>query len=125
TLARVLDRGLGREAGYVLPLARVAGAWVSAAWTFRRGHLFLVPGDSSIGLRLPLSSLDESVPPPSPWPEEPVVPPDPRRAEETAAQQKVAAEERARRRGLVYRTALCVEPRDGWLFVFLPPLPTA
>ena len=40
-----------REAGFVLPLSCDATGWRSHAWTFRREHLFLVPGDSPIGLR--------------------------------------------------------------------------
>jgi uncharacterized protein (DUF2126 family) len=70
-LSRVLDQGLGRAAGYVLPLSREKGAWRSEPWVFRRGHLFLVPGDSPIGLRLPLSSLPKA-PLPSPAPPSPV-----------------------------------------------------
>ena len=78
-LARILDKGLGREAGWVLPLLRADKAWTSERWSFRRGHLFLVPGDSPIGLRLPLGSLGPGAVP-SPF-EEPVDPPDPRREE--------------------------------------------
>jgi transglutaminase-like putative cysteine protease len=51
-LARVLDHGLGREVGYVLPLRRSAGAWATDSWRFRRGGSFS-SGDSPIGLRLP------------------------------------------------------------------------
>lgn len=112
-LARVLDKGLGEAAGFVLPLAREDGIWRSEAWVFRRGSLFLVPGDSPIGLRLPLSSLPEAPPPPEP-PEEPYGPHDPRRAKTSPAPPSPPV-----------RTALCVEARDGALHVFLPPLLTA
>jgi len=110
-LARVLGQGLGQEVGYVLPLARIANAWVTDSWRFRRRHLFLLPGDSAVGLRLPLASLPPGyVPDPA---EQPVVPPDPRRAKETKAQPRTL------------RTALCVELREGALYVFLPPLASA
>lgn len=148
-LSRVLERGLGREAGFVLPLARDGGAWVSERWRFRRGHLFLVPGDSPIGLRLPLRSLPAAeAPPPA---EEEVIPPDPRRADPQAAREQLredveVAKGGARERGAPHgqpaqaprpkpplsgraggpvRTALCVEAREGGVFVFLPPLAAA
>ncbi|MCW2748201.1 MAG: transglutaminase, partial [Nocardioidaceae bacterium] len=48
-----LDAATTDPTGWVLPL--VPGeSWVSPAWTFRRGRLVLLPGDSPIGLRLPL-----------------------------------------------------------------------
>ncbi len=66
-LARTLDRGAGTPVGWVLPLARATdGAWRSESWTFRREHLFLVPGDSPAGLRLPLASLGPGLPTPPP-----------------------------------------------------------
>lgn len=139
-LARVLDRGLGAIVGQVLPLARVEGRWQSERWTFRRGRLFLVPGDSPLGLRLPLKSL--------PAPKRPVPGPlgpsydgplDPRTREAEAHRQQrlEAAQAAAEGRepspqvviapsrtesGWDVRTALCVEPRMGELFVFLPPM---
>jgi uncharacterized protein (DUF2126 family)/transglutaminase-like putative cysteine protease len=131
-LARVLDRGLATVVGYVLPLAHVgAGGWYSAPWTFRRERLYLVIGDSPIGLRLPLDSIEGA--PPLPQEEEVYDgPPDPRRLdlveeEKAKASPKKQAAEKVRAAptyGARPRTALCVEPRDGRLFVFLPPIPT-
>ncbi|RPH69293.1 MAG: hypothetical protein EHM78_15810, partial [Myxococcaceae bacterium] len=78
-LARVLRRGLKSEVGYVLPLARRKGQWVTDRWKFRRGRLFLLPGDGPIGLRLPLPSiLGGTIPAPE---EQEVSPSDPRRPE--------------------------------------------
>jgi uncharacterized protein (DUF2126 family)/transglutaminase-like putative cysteine protease len=60
-LARVFGQGLAAEAGSVLPLRRVlqdgVRRWQSGPWFFRGGHLFLIPGDSPIGFRLPLNAL--------------------------------------------------------------------
>jgi uncharacterized protein (DUF2126 family) len=59
SLAAKLSRGLDEPVGYVLPIAwdSVGSHWKSSAWTFRRGRLYLLPGDSPMGLRLPLDSL--------------------------------------------------------------------
>jgi uncharacterized protein (DUF2126 family)/transglutaminase-like putative cysteine protease len=60
-LARVFGQGLGATVGSVLPLRRVADGdgrrWQSGKWFFRDGPMFLVPGDSPVGFRLPLESL--------------------------------------------------------------------
>jgi transglutaminase-like putative cysteine protease len=55
TLARLLDRGLGKVAGYVLPLKAAspgqgastsrAATWLSGPWPLKRGRLYLLPGD--------------------------------------------------------------------------------
>lgn len=59
TLAQLLDQGLGEPAGYVLPLRwnYWNNQWISCKWQFNRDYLFLIPGNSPIGLRLPLESL--------------------------------------------------------------------
>jgi uncharacterized protein (DUF2126 family)/transglutaminase-like putative cysteine protease len=60
-IRRIFEQGLGATVGYCLPIERtpVDGElkWVSGPWFLRRETLYLVPGDSPMGLRLPLDSL--------------------------------------------------------------------
>lgn len=70
-LRRVFDAGLQAVTGYALPLARegaerggqagqaaLAGPrWVTGPWFFRDERMYLIPGDSPMGYRLPLDSL--------------------------------------------------------------------
>ena len=140
-IARVFDRGLTRPTGYVLPVqvwnARAGGRrWMSERWQTRRGHLFLVPGDSPAGYRLPLNTL--------PWlptaaypyinPMDPSIPrsdlpdfeKDSGRPQQAAhfqpftRQQPQVPQSTDEIAGHV-RTAISVEPRDGRLCVFMPP----
>ncbi len=59
TLAELLDQGLENPAGFVLPLKwnYDNSRWKSQRWELKRKNLFLIPGNSSMGLRLPLDSL--------------------------------------------------------------------
>jgi len=61
-LTRLLKRGIGPVAGYVLPLSPAARkargpAWKSSRWPLKLGRLYLVGGDSPAGYRLPLDTL--------------------------------------------------------------------
>ena len=65
-LARVLEERIGHPVGSVLPLTQYIGpsgsgvpetCWVSGEWPVRSEQMFLIPGDSPMGLRLPLDSL--------------------------------------------------------------------
>lgn len=61
-LARVFEHGLDQVIGYALPLRRDhytdgSADWTSGAWTFRPERMYLVPGDSPMGFRLPLDSI--------------------------------------------------------------------
>jgi uncharacterized protein (DUF2126 family)/transglutaminase-like putative cysteine protease len=135
-LARVIERGLERPVGYLLPLQRWNARdgrrrWVSERWRTRSGRLFLVPGDSPIGFRLPLPSLAHIEPIEYPYivPADPMAVPDAlppvdparqpflRRSATGEAPQPVVGQT-----GGVARVALAVEPRNGQLYVFMPPV---
>ena len=149
-LATVFGRGLTAPAGFVLPVQRWQAQampgrrWRSEKWKVRRGNLFLVPGDSPVGFRLPLASLPWT--PPALYPyiniADPSGPRGPlpdftleevdnasadRRFLPTAS--KIAAEagqevveQSLDTEGGVVRTAITVEPRNGRLCVFMPPV---
>lgn len=136
-LRRLLGEGLGAPVGHVLPIDKPEGAarFRSSSWHFRDGHCWLSPGDSPIGLRLPLDAQpwaepedlparaerDPSVvpgalagrdelggePPPPPAPSEAIADRPPEIGESAA---------------WIVRLAMCAEPRDGTLYVFMPPL---
>ena len=145
-IARVFGRGLTEPAGYVLPIqawqSRASGQrWRSERWRTRRGHLYLVPGDSPVGFRLPLESLPYLTPGQYPYTyvTDPSLPRRPlprfeRSAQaqlETRPQQAVrftaagetqdVVEQAITPEGGEVRTALAIEPRDGRLCVFMPP----
>jgi uncharacterized protein (DUF2126 family)/transglutaminase-like putative cysteine protease len=60
-LARVFEQGISSPVGCVLPLRRVWWAaepyWESGEWVIRSDEMFLIPGDSPMGYRLPIVSL--------------------------------------------------------------------
>lgn len=60
-IARIFDQGLAAAVGVVLPVQYrwwdATPAWRSGPWVVRSDELFLIPGDSSMGYRLPLQSL--------------------------------------------------------------------
>ncbi len=62
-LRRVFEQGLASPVGYLLPLRKewlqgTAGpAWLTSRWFLRDDKVYLLPGDSPMGYRLPLDSL--------------------------------------------------------------------
>jgi uncharacterized protein (DUF2126 family)/transglutaminase-like putative cysteine protease len=126
-LAELDEDGRGDPVGWVIPLHPVHDAgpderpgWATTHWTLRRGHLALVPGESPMGLRLPLDALTWRPPPPEPeastFSERSPL----------SGRKSAAAKRRTKAKEVepekVPRSALCVEARQGNLFVFLPPL---
>ncbi|MFC3629734.1 DUF2126 domain-containing protein [Paracoccus angustae] len=148
-IATVFDRGLTTPTGFVLPIqawqSRAGLKWHSERWRLRRGHVFLVPGDSPVGYRLPLASLPHL--PKSDYPY--INPADPAADRAPLARPGEIPPGRKSRpmarfvanapvgdvvpqvpgigepelQGTV-RTALSVEPKNGRLCVFMPPVAT-
>jgi uncharacterized protein (DUF2126 family)/transglutaminase-like putative cysteine protease len=58
-LAELLAQDLGNPVGYVIPMEWNFwnNRWLSCKWQLRNDHLILIPGNSPVGLRLPLKSL--------------------------------------------------------------------
>ena len=127
-LSEILNAGMDRPAGYVMPLNRYQNHWLSSDWKFRRKHLFLTPGNSPVGLRLPLSSLLEHPPLDS----APVFEPDLYSPVSPLGEYHTLAKQRKATNPIDYqepqpfiRTAICAEVRDNKLYLFLPPFDSA
>ncbi|MEA2745654.1 MAG: hypothetical protein QOG25_4025 [Acetobacteraceae bacterium] len=186
-IARIFQQGLGEIAGYALPIKRAleGSGWISGAWFLRDDDtLWLIPGDSAMGLRLPLDSIPwvaekdasrtwqqdpsqklsalpkefpyrqrfvASAPSPASRPAfqarggnishavpEPATAGSPRDGrtdplspgERAGVRGNRMAESPMRPPSLhesapwIVRTAMCIEPRDGRLHVFMPPAAT-
>ena len=117
---------LGEPIGYALPIRwnLADEAWESCAWNFRDGRMFLIPGDSPIGLRLPLESI-QHVPPEEREDVYERDPFEPREAHLDASAQATSqstSTPKDTEAETIFQTSLCVEPRDGRLHIFMPPL---
>ena len=140
-MVRAFEHGLARPTGFVLPVqvwnAEARQRWKSERWPLRRGKLFLIPGDSPVGYRLPIKSLPYVKPSlfPQVHPQDPMEPrgelPEPQRFQQPLSEapafdrqefQEQTLGDAAADDGAV-RTALSIEPRDGVLCVFMPPVP--
>jgi uncharacterized protein (DUF2126 family)/transglutaminase-like putative cysteine protease len=141
-VARIFEQQLGKTIGFVLPLRRVhtqsgEPRWTTQPWFTRSPQLFLVPGDSPMGLRLPLESLPWTKPEdveysfePDPFRMREDLPERPERKPHLFTEPASANPEPAKRElpkkgdsaAWVARPALCTEVREGTLYVFLPPV---
>ena len=66
-IARIFEQGLNSIVGYSIPLKADWRGWQSGPWFLRDETLWLIPGDSPMGLRLPLDSLPWVAPGDYPW----------------------------------------------------------
>ncbi len=144
-VARIFEEGLGKQVGIVLPLRRIptrsgVPRWTSQPWFLAADHLFLIPGDSPVGYRLPLESLPWTKPEdvtysyePDPFATRGKLPEKPERKRflfiaPSVTDDPIPADDRAKppapgeSASWVSRPALCIEPRDGKIHIFLPPV---
>ena len=128
-LGDILEQGIGKAVGHVFPLIKKNGRWITNRWEFRGKHLLLTPGNSSIGLRLPLDSLPKNPEIPS----EPTA--EPELFEKRPALPAYGTDLKRRKRRTkspkrdknqpFVRTAICAEVREDKLYLYLPPLDSA
>lgn len=125
-LANKLRHGLAKPVGYVLPIKAAEGqGWQSSLWPLKHPRLYLLPGDSPMGLRLPLNSLPWVAPedfevelPLDPFADRPPL----NQASVAKKARKPAAVDANPSPKQVIHTALGLQIRDGFLYVFMPPL---
>ena len=148
-LMRVFSQGLKRAVGYALPVARdpCTSRWRGGSWFLRGEHCYLLPGDSPMGYRLPLESLPWTRANDYPY----IFPPDPaqplpplathgqiriqvesakslngeaERGNGVTTNRRIGqrAPERHESAPWISRTALCAEPRNSVLYIFMPPV---
>lgn len=124
-LAQLLNNGLDEAVGFAVPVSwdSEKSNWQSCKWLFRRKDLFLVPGNSPAGLRLPLESIqnfedekEEVKPERDPFDEnELLIHPDNLPSVDNSLSNFNNSEK-------IFKTCLIVEAREGKLFVFFPPV---
>ena len=132
-LENILKQGIDTPKGYVLPLEfdTFENEWTSVRWTFRREKLYLIPGGSAVGLRLPLSSLGKEA---EPSDDEAFITRSPLESapdleassDKYGKRLKSSSKESSKRRSVIapnsIPTALSAEIREGKLFLFFPPV---
>ena len=155
-LGKVFTQGLDKVVGHVLPVQRSETEtvrWQSGPWFLRADRCYLIPGDSPLGLRLPLDSQPWVSNTDYPWihqidPTQRFAPlPEWRKigrlfqAQSTSQSQaggKAAGKAvskphgakpgpdtlpvRMKSAGWITRTAICAQPRNGVLYLFMPPI---
>ncbi|MBL8449460.1 MAG: transglutaminase family protein [Dechloromonas sp.] len=148
-LMKVFSQGLTQTVGHVFPVMKdVHGRWQTGPWFLRSERCYLFPGDSPMGWRLPLDSQPWVAKADYPYqhPLDPSLVPAPLKSYAEIRRQFAAVVEAARARqaaagrgkgqaaaapdrvpgfkesaAWITRLAMCAQPRDGKLYVFMPP----
>jgi uncharacterized protein (DUF2126 family)/transglutaminase-like putative cysteine protease len=145
-MRRVFENGLESPVGFILPIERIwdekgRPLWQSGLWLLRgsapkKRKVFLIPGDSPVGLRLPLPSLATNGPVPFLYPTDPTAH-EPELPQINQIRQAVRYHERDTDKDqniteqvlsdmsasqYALRTAMACEARGGVLRLFMPPV---
>ena len=165
-LAEVLRNGMNTPVGFVIPMEwnHWNNRWLSCKWEFRSNHLFLLPGNSPMGLRLPLKNLPEistakvqkqierspfeELPelgdyhkkvkerysttnlagdPPKEFTNPSMIVEEEEEDKTGKKKQELKKEKKKEEKELLYevftiKTAICLELREGKIYLFMPPL---
>jgi uncharacterized protein (DUF2126 family) len=144
-LAHIFEQGAEQPIGFVLPLRRVptkpgTPRWTSQPWFPLAKRMFLTPGDSPMGYRLPLEAVPWTTPEDvtyafdtDPFRTRDKLPPHPQRrlglfTMPPVADEPVPPADKAKPKPdnqqaiTLTRPALCVQARQGKIFVFMPPV---
>ena len=150
-LVKQLEKGLDNPVGWMLPLEACgnqvqAGSiepgspqWQTARWPLRRDEVFLVPGDSPAGLRLPLDALpdDTSVDREARQVQQDQFDdlsalPSFEQLQESLSKNTMNGNKKSDKKSQSttvashqIRSTLCTEIRDDTLYIFLPPVTSA
>ncbi len=128
-LGDILEQGIGKTVGHVFPLIKKNDRWITNRWEFRGKHLLLTPGNSSIGLRLPLDSLPKNPEIPSEPTAEPELfekrPDLPAYGTDLNRRNRRTKSLKRDKNQPFVRTAICAEVREDKLYLYLPPLDSA
>ncbi|MEI8606786.1 transglutaminase family protein [Pseudoalteromonas sp. B160] len=107
-----MEQGIEKPVGYALPLQfnQAKHCWQSCKWEFKREYCFLLPGESPLGYRLPLDSLE--------WTSN-IIERDPFDIPDNFTKAKKL------QKGFIgqqmIKTAMALEVREGRLYIFMPP----
>ena len=136
TLSKLMLRGIDKPTGHILPLKRNhdTHSWESCIWNFRRDKLYLIPGNSEMGYRLPLDRISKK----ADRTEDIVVPANhfddtssllDRSQFDSHLLARASAISSAPRKTIkitdpikAIKSTLCVEVKDGNLYLFMPPI---
>jgi len=131
-LRKVFKQGLDKAVGHALPIKKNSIRWESGSWFLRAERCYLMPGDSPMGLRLPLDSIPWAAAGDRPY----AGPPDPtqrfaalpsyRKLQTADVRKQLSTGDRRaapfESASWLARTAMCAEPRNGVLYIFMPPV---
>jgi uncharacterized protein (DUF2126 family) len=144
-LAQLFEKAAEQPIGYVVPLRRIptrsgTPRWTSQPWFPLVERMFLTPGDSPMGYRLPLEAMPWTRPEDvtydfdtDPFRKRDKLPPRPERGmilfssppssdEPVPEADKRKPEPEEERTLTLTRPALCVQAREGKLYIFMPPV---